>query len=145
MVDDSLNRNYMSWVLSIGRYILLFFLVGVLVSVFQSSLMDLYKYSFPNEIGGGFDIDFTPVVVLLYSIDFFLPLFTIAFGDRRRYWVASGVVGLLGIFEYFADQFNFGTPLLLLTSGVVLGLVIRLIATRTLGKMPSLEPMKKYF
>lgn len=101
--------------------------------------MNLYKYAFPNETGGGFDINFTGIVVLFYSIEFLLPLLIVALGDRSRYWVAGVLAGSLGIFELFADQFNFKIPLLLIASGLVFGFLIRLIATNTLGKMPSLS------
>jgi hypothetical protein len=107
--------------------------------------MNLYKYVFPNELGGGFDIDFTGVVVFFYSIEFFLPLLILVFGDRARYWVVAIIVGLLGVFEFLTDKFNFSAPLLLLISGLLLGLLIRFIAAHTLGKMPRLEPLKKYF
>ena len=135
-----MNRVY-----SIVRYILLFLLAGFVASTFQSQLMGLYKYAFPNESGGGFDINFTGIVVLFYSIEFLLPFLIIAFGDRLRYWVAGVVVVLLGIFEFATDQFNFHIPLLLLVSGLMLGLLLRWIAAQTLGKMPTLEQYKKYF
>lgn len=135
----------MNWTFSTIRYVLLFLLAGFISSVFQPQLINLYKYILPNEIGGGFDIDFTGVVVLFYSIEFLLPFLILTFGDRSRYWIAGITVALLGIFEFLADQFNFSGPLLLLISGLFLGWLVRLIATHTLGKMQALEPLKKYF
>lgn len=131
--------------ISVVRYILLFSLAALSVSLLEPVLTRLYTYAFSGELGGGFDINFTGFVVLSYGFEFLLPVFLLTLGDKSRLWVTGAMILVLAIYEFYADPFNFETPLLLLISGFCIGLLVRFVATKTLGKIPALEPMKKYF
>lgn len=135
----------MNTIVSIIRYFLLLLLSGLIATIFQPQLTSFYKYLFPNEIGGGFDISFIGVVALFYSFEFLATLLITVLGDKHRYWTAGIVIVLLGTLEFLTDQFSFGTPVIILFSGLILGLLIRFAAAQTLGKVSAFEPLKKYF
>ncbi|OGG52839.1 hypothetical protein A3H16_03880 [Candidatus Kaiserbacteria bacterium RIFCSPLOWO2_12_FULL_53_8] len=86
-------------------------------------------------------------MIMLYS--FFVPLFLAALGSSARYrWIAVAlspmplliVVGLITGADPTIVGFGFFLGIM-----VLIGLGLGRFARKTLGKMPSLEAMKKYF
>jgi hypothetical protein len=126
------------------RYISIFIIALILSSLLNPLPKPMYVYFFGN--GGGFaDIDFTDLAILHFTLDFFIPFLVILLGNRMRYWV----VAFMGLAIFVPgilinDQYIYNHVGLFIAGGLG-GLAIRLIAAHTLGKMPRLEPLKKYF
>ena len=133
----------MSIVLNVGRYIALFALTILLAAVFGDPIWYLYTSIYP-ETGGSW-IDLHAIAALMLGYVFFLPLIFMTLGEKRKKWlIALGYLPII-FFELTTNLFGLFMFLGIGLAGFSLGWLIRFIATKTLGKMPSFEPMKKYF
>ena len=127
------------------KYTAFFLLAGFIANYFQITLLEIYKYLLPKEIGGGFDISFDGLVAIDYGFEFLYLFLILTFGDGIRYRVALLVTALILALEFLIDSHHILTPAFLILFGALLGWLLRTLATHTLGKIPSLEPYKKYF
>ena len=98
-----------------------------------------------SNVGGFGDIDFTNVAIIFIALQFYIPLSFVALGDQNRYWAFAVGLVLLFLIDYQIDPYRLPILLSIIVSGAILGWLIRYIVTQTLGKIPSLEPMRKYF
>src|SRR4051812_12292599 len=120
-------------IVSIFRYTAIVIFSIVLCSVLSPWISAVYKSIFPND-GGGFDISFSGVVAFFYSVEILIIGLTFLLGDKYRYWIGGIIaIGILA-FEYFGDPFNFYLPVLLVGSGLTIGLAIRSLISQTIGK-----------
>jgi len=126
------------------RYVVLVILTLLVTSYFNPAATEMYRTLLPN-IGGSFDIDFTGVTVLIYSLEFLAPFLFILFGDNLRYWAVGMFTVLILTFEVFSDQFHIYIPFVLLAAGILSGLFTRWLAATSIGKMPQFAGWKKYF
>ena len=132
--------------LSFGRYVILLAIAIVLTAYCSAYLfVPVYEALFPSHVGGFGDIDYKNAALLFVAVQFYIPLFFVSIGDERRYWAFAVVLIMLGLIDYQVDPGSFGILLSIVLAGGIIGWFIRFIATRTLGKMPAMEGMKKYF
>lgn len=133
----------MSPLLNLLRYIGLFIIVVLLAGTFAHQSWVLYQSAY-HEPGGSW-IDLSDLVGLMLNYIFLLPAFFVLFGEKRKYIVTA--VFLIPIFFYeFSSHFLFLTQhIMLAISGLLVGYVGRVLATKTLGKMQQFEHLKKYF
>lgn len=143
-----IKERWISAIISIVRYIFLFF-IGAYIAVFlEPALEHLYRSLFPHSGGGFGDIDFTGVAIYIYTAIFIIPILFIVLGDRRRYVaviiyvIPQIIIEVIANGSYWSFYIpKFGT----LLAAIVVGFLIRLVASHTLGKMLALQPLKKYF
>ena len=132
--------------LSLLRYILLLVIATLLtVYILVYAFEPVYGLLLRSEVGGFGDIDFTDAAIIFVALQFYIPLFFIAMGDNLRYWAFEITLVLLSLIDYQVDPQRLLILLAIIVSGGLLGWLIRFVATNTLGKMPSFEPMKRYF
>lgn len=128
------------------RYVILLVFAVLLTAYYLIyTFVPIYEVLFPNEGGGFGDIDLTSVAIIFVSLQFYIPSFFIALGDKNRYWAFGIILILLLLVDYQIDSYKLPVFLFVILSGAGLGWLIRLTATHTLGKMAVLEPYKKFF
>ena len=130
--------------LSILRYAILLLTAGFLSALLNVYLTSIYSEYF-RASGGAFDIDLTGVAVLHSTFEFMTIFAVILLGDNVRYWVGICVTLILLIPRLLVSDTHIPLSIGLMIIAAGIAYVIRLIATKTLGKIPALEPMKKYF
>ena len=131
--------------ISTARYLILMILTGLATAYCLAyAFIPTYQVLFPNE-GGGFDISYSSVAILIVALQFYIPLFFIALGDKVRYWAFGMLLLVILAIDYQIDPSRLMTFLFVVFLGGGLGWVLRFVTVRTLGKMPSLNPYKAYF
>ncbi|KKW23345.1 MAG: hypothetical protein UY74_C0043G0020 [Candidatus Kaiserbacteria bacterium GW2011_GWC2_52_8b] len=134
----------MKQIISFVRYIALFFVAMFLTPYSYIPVANFYR----NTLGasGGFDIDFTDAGVAFFVLEALFALLLIFFGERARYRNHILIIVLfLFVAGVLLDPTHFYFPIGLIILGSGLGWVLRFVCSNTLGKMPALEPYKKYF
>ncbi len=129
---------------SVLRYAVAALLIWYISLGLNIFLTDLYRDFFPSK-GGGFDIDLVGTGIFILSLEFLVPFWVVSLGDRFRYWVAGLVVFAVLVPALLTSSQYLYEDLICIFAGFLLGWLLRYLISQTLGKMPSLEPMKKYF
>lgn len=128
---------------SLARYFILLGLTFVVATLLVPFIKPLYITFF--GYGGGFDIDFTDVAIFAMTYKLVVPLSFVLLGDRWRYIATIIFVTPILVFEVIFDPQFLQYSIIPMGTGLIIAVILRLIASNTLGKMPSLEPMKRYF
>ncbi len=136
----------MRLIISFARYIILLGVTAVLTGSFLAyAFRPIYGALFPEVSGGFGDLDYAGVALFFVALQFFIPLFFFVLGDKNRFWAFGVALLTLGLLDYRIDSSRILTLLFVVLLGAGLGWLTRLIAANTLGKMQSLQPLKKYF
>lgn len=131
---------------SLGRYIVL--LIGVVLItayILAYAFTPIYEALFSNNAGGFGDLNLSNIALLFASLQFYIPLFFLLLGDKKRHWATGVMLLLLSLVDYQIDASRLPLFWGLMIFGCVCGVLIRWIATLILGKMPAMEKYKKYF
>ena len=140
MVCESLN---MLILLNILRYVFLFGIVLFVSGLFAHQSWILYASIFND--GGSSWIDLSDIAGFAFNYALLAGIMIWGLGEHYRQWILVLVYIPLLIYEYGVDFDDVKIILHLSILGIVIGFLIRYIADRTLGKIPSFEPLKKYF
>ena len=134
----------MNTLVSFVRYVAMFVVAGLLTPALSAPLAQLDKSLFYS--GAGFDINLAEAGTMFFALETIFAFLLILFGEKVRYrnHILTIVVFLL-IAGISLDPVHFYFPAGLILLGAGLGWVVRWLAANTLGKMPALEPYKKYF
>lgn len=130
-------------VANIIRYLLVLAIVILLAGRFAQQSWHLYQFFF-SEPGGSW-LDLSDFAGLMLNYIFFMPLFFVILGQRHKYWLIGVFMIPILFFEFSSDWRFIKVDILIAAAGLITGIAIRSIAAHTLGKIPALEPMKKYF
>src|SRR3989344_846391 len=133
----------MGILLKISRYFVLFVLIILLASLFSEQSWVLYQSVFREPGGSWLDLSDAVGFILNYMV--LVPFLLVLLGEKSRYWVTAILLIPILLFE-ISSGFRFVTvDISLVVIGLGIGFVARYPAARTLGKMPALGPMRKYF
>ncbi|OGG51388.1 hypothetical protein A3C18_00335 [Candidatus Kaiserbacteria bacterium RIFCSPHIGHO2_02_FULL_54_11b] len=133
----------MGILLKISRYFVLFVLIILLASLFSEQSWVLYQSVFREPGGSWLDLSDAVGFILNYMV--LVPFLLVLLGEKSRYWVTAILLIPILLFE-ISSGFRFVTvDISLVVIGLGIGFVARYLAARTLGKMPALGPMRKYF
>ena len=133
----------MTILLNIIKYFTSFAFVVLLSGLFAQQSWGLYQLVFHEPSGSWLDLSDLVGFMLNYTL--LVPFVLVLLGERRKYWLTTIFLIPILLFELSSDFRFVMVDVSLIAAGLATGFLIRYIADRTLGKIPSFEPLKKYF
>ena len=130
--------------ISLIRYVAIVAISLILSSILSPISGKIYTYFFGYGTGLA-DINLTGLGAFHLTVDLSLGFLLVLLGDKGRYWVTGFlIISMLIAAILISDQYIYYHFALVLVGGLI-GFILRFITSRTVGRMRSLEPLKKYF
>jgi len=136
----------MQLLISVGRYIVLLIFAAMLTAYGLGYIFSpIYGILLPSVGSGLGDLGAAALALYIVALQFYVPLFFISLGDEVRHWAFTVIFLIFALLDYQLDSSRVHLLLFVVILGGSLGWLLRLLTTNTIGKMPALEPYKKYF